>query len=111
MRARFTPLAAGAVIVETQQNSDTTYRLYDYGRPRELHIEHGLRATREQTHAGKVIAGKPQIEERQNAGQPDNLAVFHRRPIQVDARLGVPAAAARKTQRLVPGGNARMRRD
>lgn len=47
-------IGPGAVIVETQQNSDTTYRLYDYGRPRELHIEQGLQATREQTRAGKV---------------------------------------------------------
>lgn len=47
-------IGPGAVIVETQQNSDTTYRLYDYGRPRELHIEAGLRATKELTHAGKV---------------------------------------------------------
>jgi mannose-6-phosphate isomerase len=55
-------IGGGAVIVETQQNSDTTYRLYDYGRPRELHIEDGLRATKEQTNAGKVVAGHPQIE-------------------------------------------------
>jgi mannose-6-phosphate isomerase len=48
-------IGPGSVIVETQQNSDTTFRLYDYGRPRELHIEQGLRATREQTRAGKVI--------------------------------------------------------
>jgi mannose-6-phosphate isomerase len=54
-------IGGGAVIVETQQNSDTTYRLYDYGRPRELHIEDGLRATKEQTHAGKAIVGRPQI--------------------------------------------------
>ena len=50
-------IGPGAVIVETQQNSDTTYRLYDYGRPRELHIEAGLRATKEHTHAGKVRLG------------------------------------------------------
>jgi mannose-6-phosphate isomerase len=55
-------IGGGAVIVETQQNSDTTYRLYDYGRPRELHIEDGLRATKERTNAGKVVAGHPQIE-------------------------------------------------
>ncbi len=55
-------IGGGAVIVETQQNSDTTYRLYDYGRPRELHIADGLRATKEQTHAGKAVAGQPQIE-------------------------------------------------
>jgi mannose-6-phosphate isomerase len=50
----------GVIIVETQQNSDTTYRLYDYGRPRELHVQDGLEAMKEQTHAGKVLAGNPQ---------------------------------------------------
>jgi mannose-6-phosphate isomerase len=40
--------------MEAQQYSDTTYRLYDYGRPRELHIEKGLEATRLTTRAGKV---------------------------------------------------------
>jgi mannose-6-phosphate isomerase len=55
-------IGPGAVIVETQQNSDTTYRLYDYGRPRELHIKDGLHAAKERTHAGKVVAGKPRAE-------------------------------------------------
>jgi mannose-6-phosphate isomerase len=54
-------IGPGSVIVETQQNSDTTYRLYDYGRPRQLHIENGLRALKEQTHAGKVAAGREEI--------------------------------------------------
>lgn len=43
-----------AILVETQQNCDTTYRLYDYGRPRELHLELGMAAIRENTHAGIV---------------------------------------------------------
>lgn len=47
-------LGPGVVIVEIQQNSDTTYRLYDYGRPRELHIDAGIQATKEWTHAGRV---------------------------------------------------------
>lgn len=47
-------IGPGSVLVETQQNSDTTYRLYDYGRPRELHLEQGLAAIKERTHAGKV---------------------------------------------------------
>jgi mannose-6-phosphate isomerase len=42
------------VLLETQQNSDTTYRLYDYGRRRELHIQRGLEAMKEVTRAGKV---------------------------------------------------------
>lgn len=44
----------GSVLLEVQQNCDITYRLYDYGRPRELHIEKGLEATQLFTHAGKV---------------------------------------------------------
>lgn len=51
-------IGPGSILVETQQNSDTTFRLYDYGRPRPLHIEDGLAATKERTNAGKVkIAG------------------------------------------------------
>jgi len=44
----------GSVLLETQQNSDLTYRMYDYGRGRELHVEKSLEATRLKTAAGKV---------------------------------------------------------
>ena len=44
----------GSILLETQQNSDLTYRMYDYGRPRELHIEKSLEAARLTTHAGKI---------------------------------------------------------
>ena len=71
-------IGGGAVIVETQQNSDTTYRLYDYGRPRELHIADGLRATKEQTHAGKVDCRTAANRRRKRADQSCDLAMFHR---------------------------------
>ena len=32
-------IGAGIVLCEIQQNSDVTYRLWDYGRPREIHVE------------------------------------------------------------------------
>jgi mannose-6-phosphate isomerase len=35
-------IGAGLTLIEVQQNVDLTYRLYDYGRPRELHLEAGL---------------------------------------------------------------------
>jgi mannose-6-phosphate isomerase len=35
-------IGAGVALCEIQQNSDVTYRLYDYGRPRELHLERGM---------------------------------------------------------------------
>lgn len=35
-------IGSGILAAEIQQNSDTTYRLYDYGRPRELHRDEAL---------------------------------------------------------------------
>ncbi|SHJ86183.1 type I phosphomannose isomerase catalytic subunit [Paramaledivibacter caminithermalis] len=35
-------IGEGVIIVEIQQNSDTTYRVYDYNRGRELHIDKAL---------------------------------------------------------------------
>jgi mannose-6-phosphate isomerase len=52
-------LGPGSVIVETQQQSDTTYRLYDYGRPRELHLKDGLAAVKENARSGKVLRPAP----------------------------------------------------
>jgi mannose-6-phosphate isomerase len=35
-------IGAGVLLAEVQQNSDTTYRLHDWGRPRALHVEEAL---------------------------------------------------------------------
>jgi mannose-6-phosphate isomerase len=35
-------IGAGLTLIEVQQNVDLTYRLYDYGRPRELHLDEGI---------------------------------------------------------------------
>jgi mannose-6-phosphate isomerase len=46
--AYFTPahtvhaIGGGIVLCEIQQNSDVTYRLWDYGRPRELHVDQAV---------------------------------------------------------------------
>jgi len=45
-------IGAGIVLCEIQQNSDVTYRLWDYGRPRELHIEQAARIADLGTHPG-----------------------------------------------------------
>jgi len=39
-------IGAGVTLVEVQQNVDVTYRLYDYGRPRELHLDDGVAVSR-----------------------------------------------------------------
>src|SRR5437879_8541690 len=52
-------LGPGSILVETQQQSDTTYRLYDYGRPRELHLKEGMAAVKERVASGKVVRPAP----------------------------------------------------
>jgi mannose-6-phosphate isomerase len=44
----------GVIILETQQNCDLTYRMYDYGRGRELNIKKSLEAAKLVSRAGKV---------------------------------------------------------
>lgn len=52
-------LGPGSIVVETQQQSDTTYRLYDYGRPRELQLKEGMAAVKEKVNSGKVVRPAP----------------------------------------------------
>ena len=52
-------LGPGSIVVETQQQSDTTYRLYDYGRPRELQLRDGMAAVKEKVNSGKVVRSAP----------------------------------------------------
>ncbi|MGD0800058.1 MAG: type I phosphomannose isomerase catalytic subunit [Terracidiphilus sp.] len=48
----------GTILLETQQYCDLTYRMYDYGRGRELNIKKSLEAVRLVTQAGKVSPQK-----------------------------------------------------
>lgn len=71
-------LCAGVLVAEIQQNSDTTYRLYDYnrpgldGKPRELHIEDSL----------NVIAyeGSGATRQKTNGAQPNEWLELARSP-------------------------------
>jgi len=49
-------IGPGMVLLEVQQTCDVTYRLFDYGRPRELHLDDGLAVVKLKTRAGKVKA-------------------------------------------------------
>jgi len=49
-------IGAGLALCEIQQWSDITYRLYDYGRPRELHLDEGVGVSRLGPHAARQSA-------------------------------------------------------
>ena len=57
-------IGAGVTLVEVQQYADITYRLYDYGRPRELHLDDGVAVSKAVPYAdprsGRV-AGNAQL--------------------------------------------------
>ena len=68
-------ICKGILLAEVQQNSNTTYRVYDYGRlqngkPRELHIEKAVDVT-----VTKAIdaSGKPQGEPEKKNGYTETL--------------------------------------
>ncbi len=52
-------IGPGVTLLEVQQTCDVTYRLYDYGRPRELHLEAGLAVVKTETDAGTI---KPKVK-------------------------------------------------
>ena len=75
-------IGAGITLIEVQQNVDLTYRLYDYSRPRDLHLDAGIavadpvpfeaRGVIETVSAGREIlvrGGKFVIERWRWAGQ------------------------------------------
>jgi mannose-6-phosphate isomerase len=72
-------IGPGLSLVEVQQNSDTTFRLYDYGRPRELHLERGLAVARGKPYgaehrrsiaAGPVLVDGPYFRLDRIEGEP-----------------------------------------
>ena len=48
-------IGSGLAICEIQQHSDVTYRLYDFGRPRELHLDKGLQVSRMEASSPKSV--------------------------------------------------------
>lgn len=75
-------IGPGLTLVEVQQNSDITYRLYDYGRPRELHLDEGIAVAKGEPYpascrqsvsqdASRTLVDGPFFRFSQCAGAPD----------------------------------------
>lgn len=75
-------IGPGLSLVEVQQNSDTTFRLYDYGRPRELHLERAL----------AVAHGTPYAAEHQGTVAERGTALIRSDHFRLDRVEGVPDA-------------------
>lgn len=57
-------IGGGLSLLEFQQNSDVTYRLYDYGRPRELHVDDAVAVARRSPYPARLAQHLRPDEER-----------------------------------------------
>lgn len=86
-------IGPGLTLVEVQQNSDITYRLFDYGRPRELHLEDGVAVAKGDPYPAQcrnnvsadrseTLVDGPFFRFSQCAGAPDaDMRVRHHGPV------------------------------
>lgn len=84
-------IGPGLALVEVQQTSDTTFRLYDYGRPRELHLERGI----------EVAQGEPYGAEHRGSIAERGQTLVDGQHFRLDRIEGAPDAAIRAAY---PGG-------
>ena len=70
-------IGKGLALCEIQENSDVTYRIFDYGRPRELHIDRALDVSEWTCHAGAAATRKlgPDTEELVQCGHFSTIKV------------------------------------
>jgi len=96
-------IGPGLSLVEVQQASDTTFRLYDYGRPRHLHLERALAVAEGAPYAarhrrnitdGPVLVDGPHFRLDRVEGAPDAAT----RTAYPGALLALPLAGAVRAQ-------------
>ncbi|KWV91126.1 class I mannose-6-phosphate isomerase [Erythrobacter sp. YT30] len=78
-------IGPGLSLVEIQQNSDTTFRLYDYGRPRELHLERAMAVANFGPYSAKNRAKVTQSEQ----------CLIDERHFRLDRVVGTPREGLR----------------
>ena len=107
-------IGEGISLLEVQQNSDVTYRLYDYGRPRELHLEDGVSVANLDAYPEELAQHVEDDDERVLVDGP-RFTLVHTRsdrlqdrtrwilPLQGSARCDGEAAGAGECLLLQPG--------
>ena len=86
-------IGAGVSLIEVQQTSDVTYRLYDYGRPRELHLDKGIAVARGEPHSPAL---------RQHLDDTGAATLVNGPLFRLDRIAGAPDAAVRASYGAAP---------
>jgi mannose-6-phosphate isomerase len=89
-------IGAGLTLLELQQASDVTYRLFDYGRPRDLHLDDGIAVAT----PGPATPGNY----RPAAGPIDAMLAntLHFSVVRAASNAGIPAALTKRWQWAMP---------
>jgi mannose-6-phosphate isomerase len=89
-------IGAGLTLLEFQQASDVTYRLFDYGRPRELHLDDGIAV---------ATPGPPTSGNYRPAAGPADVVLAntpHFSLVRAASGAGIPAALTRRWRWVMP---------
>jgi len=89
-------IGAGLTLLELQQASDVTYRLFDYGRPRELHLDDAIAV---------ATPGPSQSGNYRPAAGPVNAVLANTRHfslVRAASGAGVPAALTKRLRWVMP---------
>jgi mannose-6-phosphate isomerase len=97
-------IGPGLVLAEIQQRSDTTFRLFDHGRARELHIERGVAAA----HAGPAEEPGAAAAPERHQDPARRKPVFRPRTAHLAAGSTWELDARHETWLVVIAGNARL---
>lgn len=91
-------IGGGISLIEVQQVSDVTYRLYDYGRPRELHLDDGIAVARPAPYppelarkaatGGAILVSSPHFTVLRIEGEADALLDRERMAIPLEGQIG-----------------------
>jgi mannose-6-phosphate isomerase len=107
-------IGGGISLLEFQQNADVTYRLYDYGRPRELHLDDAIAVAQTGPYPAGLMDHLAAGEERTLVDGP-HFTLVHTRgrllqdrrrwvmPLEGEARSGSETAHAGECLLLQPG--------
>jgi mannose-6-phosphate isomerase len=82
-------IGGGILLLEFQQNSDVTYRLYDYGRPRELHLDDGVAVAHAGPYSTSLAQHLDAAEERMLVDGPQFVLASTTADMLVDRRRWV----------------------
>ena len=107
-------IGAGITLLEFQQNSDVTYRLYDYGRARELHLDDAVAIARLERYPDALASNISPDEQRKVVDGPAFVLVHARSdmlgdrrrwvmPLEGKVQFGGDVAAAGECLLLQPG--------